>query len=161
MLELSFRSSLTGFIATVAVYATVSFAGAPRAYADGTPNACGCYQDTTGACFCGKKSKCGCPGQCEPKGCEEKRAKQLEKEIAEETKKATAGGASAGKAKEKAKEKEAEGEGEAEEAPKKKARSMTAGQKKELLKLLDAYVAEHPEGKGRTVEEVRSSLGGE
>lgn len=51
-------------------------------------NACGCYQDTAGACFCGKKGKCSCPGECEPKGCEEKRAKQMQKEIAAETKKA-------------------------------------------------------------------------
>jgi hypothetical protein len=51
-------------------------------------NACGCYQDTAGACFCGKKGKCDCPGECEPKGCEEKRAKQMQKEIAAETKKA-------------------------------------------------------------------------
>jgi hypothetical protein len=51
-------------------------------------NACGCYKDTAGACFCGKKGKCDCPGDCEPKGCEEKRAKQMQKEIAAETKKA-------------------------------------------------------------------------
>jgi len=51
-------------------------------------NACGCYKDTAGACFCGKKGKCACPGDCEPKGCEEKRAKQMQKEIAAETKKA-------------------------------------------------------------------------
>jgi len=51
-------------------------------------NACGCYKDTAGACFCGKKGKCACPGDCEPKGCEEKRAKQMEKEVAAETKKA-------------------------------------------------------------------------
>jgi hypothetical protein len=51
-------------------------------------NKCGCYQDTQGNCFCGKKGKCECPGECEPKGCDEKRAKQIEKEIAIETKKA-------------------------------------------------------------------------
>jgi hypothetical protein len=51
-------------------------------------NACGCYKDTAGACFCGKKGKCSCPGDCEPKGCEDKRAKQMQKEIAAETKKA-------------------------------------------------------------------------
>ena len=51
-------------------------------------NACGCYQDSTGSCYCGKKAKCGCPGECEPKGCEEKRAKELEKEIQAETKRA-------------------------------------------------------------------------
>ena len=51
-------------------------------------NACGCYTDSAGHCFCGKKGKCVCPGECEPKGCEEKRAKELEKEVANETKKA-------------------------------------------------------------------------
>ena len=52
-------------------------------------NACGCYKDAQDRCFCGKgKGKCACPGECEPKGCEEKRAKELDKEIAAETKKA-------------------------------------------------------------------------
>jgi hypothetical protein len=54
-------------------------------------NACGCYKDTAGACFCGKKGKCACPGDCEPKGCEEKRNKEIDKEVAAETKKAQAG----------------------------------------------------------------------
>jgi hypothetical protein len=51
-------------------------------------NACGCYKDTAGACFCGKKGKCACPGDCEPKGCEEKRNKEIQKEVDAETKKA-------------------------------------------------------------------------
>jgi hypothetical protein len=51
-------------------------------------NACGCYADAANNCFCGRKGKCDCPGECEPKGCEEKRAKQMEKEVAAETKKA-------------------------------------------------------------------------
>jgi len=51
-------------------------------------NACGCYKDTAGQCFCGKKGKCACPGDCEPKGCEEKRNKEIQKEVAAETKKA-------------------------------------------------------------------------
>ena len=49
-------------------------------------NACGCYEDSAGQCICTKKSKCGCPGACEPAGCEEKRAKELEKEAKAETK---------------------------------------------------------------------------
>ncbi len=64
----------------------------PAAAAPAAPhkdvNACGCYKDTAGACMCAKKGKCDCPGECEPKGCEEKRAKEMEKEIAAETKKA-------------------------------------------------------------------------
>ena len=51
-------------------------------------NACGCYKDAAGACFCGKKGKCSCPGDCEPKGCDEKRNKEMQKEVAAETKKA-------------------------------------------------------------------------
>jgi hypothetical protein len=58
-----------------------------RAAAAPAVNACGCYRDSTGSCFCGPKGKgkCDCPGDCEPKGCEEKRAKELEKEIQAET----------------------------------------------------------------------------
>lgn len=51
-------------------------------------NACGCYADTSGKCICTRRGKCECPGECEPKGCGEKRARQMEKEIAAETKKA-------------------------------------------------------------------------
>ena len=61
----------------------MTHASAPKAV-----NACGCYSDATGKCFCGRKGKCECPGECEPRGCEEKRAKQLQKDIASETKKA-------------------------------------------------------------------------
>jgi type IV secretory pathway VirB10-like protein len=53
-------------------------------------NACGCFQTTAGECICTRKSKCDCPGECEPKGCDEKRQKELEKEIKEETRKAEA-----------------------------------------------------------------------
>ncbi len=67
-------------------------APAKAAAAESSPkkalNACGCYADLSGRCFCGRKGKCECPGECEPKGCEEKRARQMQKEIAAETKKA-------------------------------------------------------------------------
>src|SRR5204862_6739913 len=50
-----------------------------------TPNACGCYADAQGACHCTRPSKCGCPGECEPVGCEKKRLtegnRQAEKEL--------------------------------------------------------------------------------
>jgi hypothetical protein len=50
-------------------------------------NACGCYEDSSGLCHCTpKKSHCGCPGECEPNGCEEKRQKELAKESEEEVK---------------------------------------------------------------------------
>lgn len=51
-------------------------------------NACGCYRDTAGGCLCGKKGKCDCPGDCEPRGCEEKRSKEIDKEVEAETKRA-------------------------------------------------------------------------
>jgi hypothetical protein len=62
---------------------TVAEAAAPEV------NACGCYRDSVGSCYCGKKpGKCVCPGECEPKGCEEKRAKELDKEIEAEARRA-------------------------------------------------------------------------
>ena len=64
-------------------------AATPPAAAHKPLNACGCYTDTEGKCFCGKRGKCECPGECEPKGCEEKRARQIAKDIAAETKKAS------------------------------------------------------------------------
>jgi hypothetical protein len=52
-------------------------------------NACGCYRDSVGSCYCGKKAgACACPGECEPKGCEEKRIKAMDKEIQAEAKRA-------------------------------------------------------------------------
>jgi hypothetical protein len=52
-------------------------------------NPCGCYSDASGKCYCARRGKCDCPGECEPKGCEEKRARQMQKEVAAETKKAS------------------------------------------------------------------------
>ena len=153
---------VAGWMSTPA--AITDGAGVAHAADQPTPNACGCYRDTTGACYCGKKGACVCPGECEPKGCEEKRAKQLEREIAAETKKAEAAGraASAGKGS-KAGHAEDDEAGESKAAEnkaksKEKVVHLTAGQKKELAKLLEAYVAEHPEGKSQTAEEIRRSL---
>ena len=69
-------------------FAQAKSKGAPAAGPKRDVNACGCYKDGAGACFCGKKGKCACPGDCEPKGCEEKRNKEIQKEVAAETKKA-------------------------------------------------------------------------
>lgn len=85
--------ALLGAAAPETAAAAKAKAGGKAAAKGGAPakvvNACGCYADSQGRCFCGKgKAKCACPGECEPKGCEEKRAKQMEKEIAAETKKA-------------------------------------------------------------------------
>ena len=49
-------------------------------------NTCGCYEDSNGICHCTRKSKCGCPGACEPTGCEDKRRKEEDKEAQEEVK---------------------------------------------------------------------------
>jgi hypothetical protein len=133
--------------------------GAARA-AKHDVNACGCYSSGD-TCYCEKGAKCGCPGNCEPKGCEEARQKQLEKEIAEEMKKA--------KDSEKAKEAEkskhdaqaADGDDDAksgDKAAKPGKAKMTAAQKKQLLKLLDVYMGDHPDAKEKTLTEVRGEL---
>ena len=121
----------------------VSLAGAVGAAP--ARNNCGCYKDGA-TCFCDKKAKCGCPGDCEPKGCEEQRDKELQKEIDAETKKAAASGhKSAAGADESSK-------AQKEESPAPKPSSghkMTAAQSKQLAKLLDVYLADHPEARGR------------
>jgi hypothetical protein len=43
-------------------------------------NQCGCFRESDGSCRCSKGAKCGCPGDCEPVGCEAKREKQAERE---------------------------------------------------------------------------------
>jgi hypothetical protein len=49
-------------------------------------NRCGCYEESPGVCKCRRNSSCGCPGQCEPLGCEEKRQKDLARRMEEELK---------------------------------------------------------------------------
>lgn len=161
MIKRACESGSAGLVVALVVWGAASFLEAPRAHAaDGpTPNACGCYRDTTGACFCGKKTKCGCPGDCEPKGCEEKRAKQLEKEIAAETKKAASGkGSAGGKGTRDATQKGSGSEDGGGSEPQHKGKPLSAAQKKQLVKLLDGYLAEHPEGKSQTVSEVRGTV---
>src|SRR5215471_15279699 len=51
-------------------------------------NACGCYSDGAGNCYCDRGAKCGCPGECEPRGCDEQRSRQFEKDVEAETKRA-------------------------------------------------------------------------
>jgi hypothetical protein len=131
----------------------LSATGVRRAHAEKHEvNACGCYSNGN-TCFCEKGAKCGCPGNCEPKGCEEARQKQLEKEIAAETKRAKEAEEKArSEAKQEAKPVE-EDESKAPVAPK-----MTASQKKQLQKLLDAYLADHPDAKQKTLTEIRGDL---
>lgn len=40
-------------------------------------NACGCYRDANDRCVCRRQNSCGCPGRCEPVGCEAERQKDL------------------------------------------------------------------------------------
>jgi hypothetical protein len=116
-------------------------------------NKCGCYRDDGGICYCDKKAKCGCPGECEPKGCEEQRSRELQKQIDAETKKAEESGHR--------KRSDDNGDnGRAEEKAPTRAAShkMSAAQSKELAKLIDLYVADHPDSRGRSLDEVRAEL---
>jgi hypothetical protein len=137
-------------------------------------NKCGCYKNAQGTCFCDKNAKCGCPGDCEPKGCEAAREKALQREIEAETKRAAeadrkrapVGGKSAAGAKsgsEKASPDKgasgSEGRSGADSGkPAPAAKKMTPAQTKQLVKLLDAYFEENPDARSRNVEEVRNQL---
>jgi hypothetical protein len=146
------------------------------AHAAGKPlNACGCYTEND-TCYCEKKAKCGCPGECEPKGCEVERQKKLQREIEAETKRATeeaeaAAKARASKAAEKSEKSEEEQSDKASPPPapendlpplphqgKTPVRRMAPAQKKMLLKLIDAYLVEHPDAGRQTLSDVRGSL---
>jgi hypothetical protein len=121
-------------------------------------NNCGCYKDGA-TCYCDKKAKCGCPGDCEPKGCEEQRDKELQKEIDAETKKAAASGrkTSGGDEEESPKSKQRNKE-ESTAARASSGHKMTAAQSKQLAKLLDLYLGDHPDARGKSIEDVRSDV---
>lgn len=177
--------SLAHFLILV-VWVTATFACANAARAAESPegpNACGCRQDSAGTCYCDRKAKCGCPGECEPKGCEEKRAKQFEKEVDLETKKAEA---AARKGRSDTADEErvpapvrtepAEVSPRRHPAPPVEARAakapapreqekprehrMTTAQRRELTRLLDLYLEEHPEARQRNLEQARADLRG-
>ena len=162
----------------IPVFALLSWAGVETARA-ADKNKCGCYKDGAGTCFCDKKAKCGCPGDCEPKGCEQAREKQIQKEIEAETKKAaeadrkhatvstkSSGGSSKGAATEKKSGDDGADEGSRSAKDSSKSggaepaagRKLTPAQAKQLVKLLDAYFAENPDARTRNVEEVRNQL---
>jgi hypothetical protein len=82
---------LLPFLMLTAALAFKLGVGSPSTAQAGAPavNACGCYRDSVGSCYCGKKAaQCVCPGECEPKGCEEKRIKAMDKEVEAEAKRA-------------------------------------------------------------------------
>jgi hypothetical protein len=134
--------------------------GAARAEKHVT-NACGCYGEGD-SCTCEKNAKCGCPGECEPKGCEAKRQKQLQKEIDVETKRAKQEEKARNKPKDQAKSKEdvsdAAGSEKGGKGKSSSVKPMAASQKKQLLKLIQAYLAEYPESANKMLSEVRSEL---
>lgn len=139
---------------------SISLSGV-HASASNAPNPCGCYQDASGACLCGRKAKCGCPGSCEPKGCEEKREKQINKEIEEETRKAEQAGrryahARGGDKRSASQANAAERDPPREHAP--KVVHMSTAQRKELARLLDLYAGEHRDHGNKTLTQLRGEL---
>ena len=117
-------------------------------------NACGCYQTDSGACICDRKAKCGCPGSCEPQGCEERRDKALQKEIELETKKAREADKQRA-----AGDRDAPGSAPAPEpAPARPTRGLPPAQVKQLAKLLDLYFAAHPNARGETAGDLRDEI---
>jgi flagellar motility protein MotE (MotC chaperone) len=118
-------------------------------------NRCGCYQDSAGSCLCEKKATCGCPGECEPRGCEERRERDLQKEIQAETKKAEES--------DRKKSAPQSEDSEDQEAPAKEAatpprRRFAPAQAKQFGKLLDLYLSTHPGAGAKSLEEVRQEL---
>lgn len=121
-------------------------------------NKCGCYKDGAGVCYCEKKAKCGCPGECEPKGCEEQRERELQKEIDAETKKAASS--------QKKPSASSSGDDRASDddrpatppAARPASHKLSAAQAKQLAKLIDLFLADHPDARGKSIEDVRSDL---
>jgi hypothetical protein len=127
-----------------------------------TPNKCGCTRnESNNTCSCSKSAKCGCPGDCEPKGCEEKREAQIKKEIEAETKKAAEAdrkhkASSGGETKTASmKTESAKDDGAKAEAAGSK---MSPAQTKQLAKLLDGYLKAHPDARSKNVEDLRNEL---
>ena len=152
------RGMLKAFGMAPPVLALVLLLGGGVATA--APNKCGCTRnESNNSCSCSKSAKCGCPGDCEPKGCEEKREAQMKKEIDAETKKAAeadrkhkASSASETRTVSAKVEKGDDGDNVKPE-PK-----LSAAQTKQLAKLLDSYLKAHPEARGKNAEELRNEL---
>ena len=126
-------------------------------------NKCGCtLNESNNSCSCSKGAKCGCPGECEPKGCEEKREAQRKKEIDAETKKAAEADrkhkASGGGETKTASMKSESGKGDGGKAEAPSGPKMSAAQTKQLAKLLDGYLKAHPDARAKNAEELRNEL---
>jgi hypothetical protein len=128
--------------------------------ATAAPNKCGCTRnESNNTCSCSKSAKCGCPGDCEPKGCEEKREAQMKKEIDAETKKAAEADrkhkASTGSETKTVSAKLENGDNG---KPEPAAPKMSPAQTKQLAKLLDSYLKAHPDARSKNAEELRNDL---
>jgi hypothetical protein len=124
------------------------------------PNKCGCTRnESNNTCSCSKSAKCGCPGDCEPKGCEEKREAQMKKEIDAETKKAAEADrkhkASTASETKMVSAKVDNGDNGKPEPP---ATKMSPAQTKQLAKLLDSYLKAHPDARSKNAEDLRNEL---
>jgi hypothetical protein len=150
------------------VLALVLLLGGGVAAAAPEKNKCGCYRnDSNNTCTCSKGAKCGCPGECEPKGCEEKREAQIKKEIAAETKKAadadrkhkaTSGAGEMKTASAKAETTKAESSNGEAAAAGGKLKKLSPAQVQQLSRLLDGYLTQHPDARSKNVEELRNQL---
>jgi hypothetical protein len=146
---------------------TVAIGPRSASGADGL-NACGCREGAPGQCICEKKSRCGCPGECEPKGCDERRAKQMEKEIQAETRKAeesnrrqrarqTEGDETPASTKDGDRDRERQVAPPRAPAPVRIVR-MTPAQKRDLARLIAAYLAEHPDQGNKAIDQVQTEM---
>ena len=155
------RGMLKAFGMAPPVLALVLALGGGAAMA--APNKCGCTRnESNNTCSCSKAAKCGCPGDCEPKGCEEKREAQMKKEIEAETKKAAeadrkhkASGGGEGKMVSAKADKDDNGDNG---KPEPAAPKMSPAQTKQLAKLLDSYLKAHPDARSKNAEELRNEL---
>ena len=129
-------------------------------------NKCGCtLNESNNTCTCSKSAKCGCPGECEPKGCEAKRETQRKKEIDAETKKAAeadkkhkAATATETKTVSAKSSKSDGGDGDNGKAEPVASGKFSAAQTKQLAKLLDGYLKAHPDARAKNAEELRNQL---
>jgi hypothetical protein len=152
------RGMLKAFGMAPPVLALVLLLGGGIATA--APNKCGCTRnESNNTCSCSKSAKCGCPGDCEPKGCEEKREAQMKKEIDAETKKAAEADrkhkASTGSETKTVSAKLENGDNG---KPEPAAPKMSPAQTKQLAKLLDSYLKAHPDARSKNAEELRNDL---
>jgi hypothetical protein len=115
-------------------------------------DACGCYQTDSGSCVCDRKARCGCPGLCEPQGCEAQRQKAFQRELDAETKKAREADRLH------ASDKTEPAAKAAPTLPPQPARTMTPVQQKQLAKLLDLYFAAHPAARSESAGALRDEV---